>query len=79
MNVNITRGTKRRAWKERRTRREWRTAYKDLRAHYRYLTMDIGRLLSVMYISQGTWFLLSQGPCLLLGLRSWWSGLENSP
>ena len=50
VNVNITRGTTKRAWKERRTRREWRTAYKDLRAHYRYLAMDIGRLLSVMYI-----------------------------
>ena len=44
VNVDITRGTTRREGKGRRTRRKWRTAYEDLRTHYRNLATGVGRL-----------------------------------
>ena len=59
VNVDITRGTTRRARKGRRTRRKQRTAYKNLRTHYRDLAMDVGRLGVIYGVSQEAWSLLS--------------------
>ena len=59
VNVDITRGTTRREGKGRRTRRKWRTAYEDLRTHYRNLAMDVGRLGVIYGVSQGARFSLS--------------------
>ena len=48
MKVDVPRRAGRRVRTERRTRGEWRTAYEDARAHYRYLAVDIIRLLRAL-------------------------------